>query len=94
MEPLVIQIRVEGTYVDGNEPFVAKLAITRDGIHTAYKHLPQDVSVEEKKFRFKRDVHRQPMKLKLQCKGICSRRARPLVAADIETSEPKEPQNH
>ncbi len=80
MEPAVVQIRVEGVYTEGDEPFVARLAITRDGIHTASKHIVKDVSQDMRKFRFKRDVHRKSIDLKLQCKEICSRNARRLVA--------------
>jgi hypothetical protein len=86
MEPRVIQIRVEGTYVDGNEPFIAQLAITPDGVHAAHKQMLKDVSKEMKKFRFKRDVHRELMALKLHCKSICSTTTRRL-AADLKTED-------
>jgi len=73
MLPELVRVRVEGSYLDGGEPFVAKLAITPDGIHTA--HHTKALSTGEKvlKQRHKIDMRLEPRTLQLKCERFCKR---------------------
>ena len=73
MLPDLVQIRVEGTYIDGGEPFVAKLAITPDGIHTAHTTKALGAGETALRQRHKIDVRLEPRKIELKCERFCSR---------------------
>jgi hypothetical protein len=72
--PELVQLRVEGSYVDGGEPFVAKLAITPDGIHTAHRTKALDTGEKVLKQRHKIDMRLEPRTLHLNCERFCKRR--------------------
>jgi hypothetical protein len=71
--PELVQVRVEGAYVDGGEPFVAKLAVTPDGIHTAHCTRALDTGEKALKQRHKIDVRLEPRRLELKCERFCKR---------------------
>jgi hypothetical protein len=69
--PELVQVRVEGTYIDGGEPFVAKLAITPDGIHTAHRTRSLDTGEKILKQRHKIDMRLESRTLQLKCEKFC-----------------------
>jgi hypothetical protein len=71
--PELVQVRVEGAYVDGGDPFVAKLAITPDGIHTAHRTRSLDTAEKIARQRHKIDMRLEPRKLQLKCERFCKR---------------------
>jgi hypothetical protein len=71
--PQLVQVRVEGSYVDDGSPFLAKLAITPDGIHTANSHKGLDTSKSVLKQRHKIDIRVEPRTLVLKCDRFCGR---------------------
>jgi hypothetical protein len=71
--PEAVQVRVEGSYIEGGDPFVAKLAITPDGIHTAHHHRDLDTRNKVLKQRHKIDFRIEPRTLTLKCENYCSR---------------------
>jgi hypothetical protein len=71
--PEAVQVRVEGSYIDGGAPFVAKLAITPDGIHTAHSHKGLETGKSVLKQRHKIDIRLKPRTLTLKCDRFCSR---------------------
>jgi hypothetical protein len=71
--PEVVKVRVEGSYVDGGELFVAKLAITPDGIHTAHRTKALDNGEKMMKQRHKIDMRLEPRTLHLNCERFCKR---------------------
>ena len=71
--PQAVQVRVEGSYVDDGSPFVAKLAITPDGIHTANTHKGLDTGKSVLKQRHKIDIRLDPRTLELKCDRFCRR---------------------
>ena len=73
MLPELVQVRVEGSYVDGGEPFVAKLAITPDGIHTAHRTKALDTGEKVLKQRHKIDMRLEPRTVQLKCERFCKR---------------------
>jgi hypothetical protein len=73
MLPELVQVRVEGSYVDGGESFVAKLAITPDGIHTAHRTKALDTEKKMMKQRHKIDMRLEPRTLQLECERFCTR---------------------
>ena len=75
--PEQVPVRVEGVYKDDDEPFVAKLAVTVDGVRSA-KHFRSAGTKEqlEKKLH-KVDIRLKPKALKLTCSRYCKRLATP-----------------
>jgi hypothetical protein len=75
MLPELVRLRVEGTYVEGGDPFVAKLAVTPEGIHVG--HLTKTLHTEDtvSKQRHKIDVRLEPRRLELKCERFCTRTA-------------------
>lgn len=73
MLPELVQVRVEGSYVDGGEPFVAKVAITPDGIHTAHQAKGLDTGENLLKQRHKIDIRIERRTLQLKCERFCKR---------------------
>jgi hypothetical protein len=73
--PEVVQVRVEGSYADDGSPFLAKLAITPDGIHTAHSHKGIDLGKSVARQRHKIDIRLDPRKLVLKCARFCSSRS-------------------
>ena len=73
MLPEHVQVRVEGSYAGGGEPFVAKLAITPDGIHTAHHVKGLDTGEKLLKQRHKIDMRLEPRTLQLKCERFCKR---------------------
>ena len=71
--PEAVQVRVEGSYIDEGAPFVAKLAITPDGIHTAHHHKGLDTGKSVLKQRHKIDIRVEPRTLVLKCDRFCGR---------------------
>ena len=71
--PELVNLRVEGTYIDSGEPFVAKLAITPDGIHTAHSTKALDTGKSIQKQRHKIDMRLEPRTLQLKCERFCKR---------------------
>jgi hypothetical protein len=71
--PELVQVRVEGSYIDGGGPFVAKLAITPDGIHTAHSTRSLDNGEKLLKQRHKIDMRLEPRSLQLKCERFCKR---------------------
>jgi len=73
MLPELVRVRVEGTYVDGGAPFVAKLAVTPDGIHTSHRTKSLGTGEKVLKQRNKIDIRLEPRKLQLKCERFCKR---------------------
>ncbi len=73
MLPELVRVRVEGSYADGGEPFVAKLAITPNGVHSAHRTNALDTGEKILKQRHKIDIRLEPRKLELQCPRYCKR---------------------
>ncbi len=73
--PELVQVRVEGSYIDGGEPFVAKLAITPDGIHTAHQTKGLGTGQKVLKQRHKIDIRLEARTLTLNCDRFCKRAA-------------------
>lgn len=82
MLPEQVPVRVEGTYNDDDEPFVAKLAVTVDGIYTANRFRSADTRAQVKKKLHKVDIRLAPKAYKLTCKRYCSKR--PTLVAENE----------
>jgi len=79
--PELVQVRVEGAYVDGGAPFVAKLAVSADGIHTAHRTSALGTGEKVLKQRHKIDVRLEPKRLKLECTRFCRKAV--TVASDL-----------
>jgi hypothetical protein len=69
--PEVIDIRIEGRYVEDEEPFAARLAATADGIYTARGSRSLGTEEQMRKQHHKLDVRVAPRKLRLQCPRHC-----------------------
>jgi hypothetical protein len=71
--PLLVDVRVEGLYASTGESFVARMAVSAAGLHTAREH--KDLGLEKalKALKFKRDVHAKETVLRLSCDRFCSR---------------------
>lgn len=89
IEPEAVQMRVVGSYAEGGEAFVGRIALTSGGVHTATEHIPFELTKEVEKLRYKIDLHLPRVSLRIRCKSICSRDAAP-VAAQTE-GEPVDP---
>jgi len=79
--PELVKVRVEGSYVEGGEPFVAKLAVTPEGIHTAHRTKSLDTGEKVMKQRHKIDMRLEPRTLHLKCERFCKRT--PAVASNL-----------
>ena len=73
--PELVRVRVEGRYVDDAEPFVAKLAVSANGVHTANRFKSADTEEFVRKQSHKIDVRLEPKNIKLSCKRFCRRKA-------------------
>jgi hypothetical protein len=82
MEPEVIQLRIEGEYLDGGEPFLARLAVNRDGLHTARTHVYLDTTEDARRARYKLDVRHRPLDFVLHCERFCSRKEAMTATSD------------
>ena len=72
MLPAAVQVRVEGTYVDGGEPFVAKLAVTPTGVHTTHRTMDVETGKSvQKQQSHKIDIRLEPRLFKLACPRFC-----------------------
>lgn len=80
MLPELVPIRVEGEYKEDHEPFVAKLAVTVDGIHTARTFRSAETEKQLERQLHKIDVRLQTQALRLTCKRFCKRA--PAVASN------------
>jgi hypothetical protein len=87
--PELVKIRIDGHYVHDDEPFVAKLAVTPDGLHTAKEHVAFDTQKDELRFRSRIDVRHETMRFNVHCPRYCSRNAAPAVAASSEEAPKK-----
>jgi len=74
VQPQVIQLRIEGVYADSEEPFVARLAVTPDGLHTARAHVQLDGTKDKATFRARLDARHQTIDFLVRCDRHCSRR--------------------
>lgn len=71
--PEVVQLRIEGAYVEGGEPFVARLAVGPDGIFTARTRKVLHTGEKVLRQRHKIDVRLEPRRLELKCERFCQR---------------------
>jgi len=79
--PELIQVRVEGAYVEGGEAFVAKLAVSPEGIHTAHSTKALDTGEKVLKQHRRIDVRLDERRLELECERFCKRTT--TVASDL-----------
>ena len=86
MAPEVVQIRVEGVYADNGEPFLARLAATPSGLHTARDHVRLDVSKDLERFRSRLDVRHEPIDFLIHCDRFCSRKNAAVASSLDRTS--------
>jgi hypothetical protein len=70
MLPELVKVRIEGRYEDG-EPFVAKLAVTPDGIHSAHRTNGLGTENQVLKQRHRIDVRLEARKIQLSCPKFC-----------------------
>jgi hypothetical protein len=70
--PEIVQVKVEGSYVDG-APFVAKLAVTPNGIHTAHNTKDLELAKKALRQRHKIDIRLDARTLTLKCDRFCTR---------------------
>ncbi len=71
--PEQVRVRVEGTYLDDDEPFTAELSVTVQGIHTAHRFRSADTQVQLLKQRKKIDTRLKKRTVRLACKRYCKR---------------------
>jgi hypothetical protein len=71
MLPERVQVRVEGTYVDGGEPFVAKFAVTPEGVHTTHRTVETATQKSIEKQSHKLDIRLEPRQFRLACPRYC-----------------------
>ena len=71
--PEAVQVRVEGSYVEDGASFLARLAVTADGIHTAHRVKGLGTEDSVRKQLHKVDIRLEPRTLKLECSRYCSR---------------------
>lgn len=76
--PEVIQLEVRGERIDGEEPFVGRIALTPNGIHTAAEHIPIDLTKEMGKLRYRVDVHSEKVFLRIKCRSDCPMKDAPV----------------
>ena len=73
MLPEQVPVRVEGTYKEDGEPFVAKLAVTVDGVHSANRLRSTNTEEQVARRLHNIDIRLKPTALKLSCKRFCKR---------------------
>lgn len=81
--PGSVPVRIEGRYLDldddenENETFVARLAVSPTGVHSAHRSRETDVlrQVEEQKSKI--DVRLEEKKILLRCPRFCKRESSP-----------------
>jgi hypothetical protein len=72
MLPAVVQVRVEGTYADDGEQFVAKLAVTPTGVHTTHRTMDVETGKSvQKQQSHKIDIRLEPRLFRLACPRYC-----------------------
>ena len=71
IEPQATKLRVTGRRADGSK-FVARLAVTADGVYTANEQIELDQAVLHQ-LRYKVDVRHETLDLRLQCDTVCAR---------------------
>jgi hypothetical protein len=69
--PASTRVRVEGTYVDGGEPFVARLLVTPDGVHTTHRTVKAETDRSIQKQSHRIDVRLEPRQFRLACPRYC-----------------------
>lgn len=94
MEPQVVQLRIEGVYADTGEPFVARLAVTPWGIHTALREVTFDSSKAMQRLRYKIDTRSPMVDLRIRCDKMCSRanRTKAVVSEDSSMAAVQAPE--
>lgn len=90
--PEQVPIRVEGAYVDDDEPFTAKLAVTVDGIHTAHRFASTNTKAQLEKKLHKVDIRLAPKTLKLKCQRHC-KRSKATTVAENDAPAPATPES-
>ena len=80
--PEQVPVRVEGAYKEDGEPFVAKLAVTVDGIHSARRFRSAGTKEQVEKKLHKVDIRLKPKALKLKSKRYCTKRVATVAAND------------
>ena len=73
LAPKATQIRIEGVYSGGGDPFRARLAVTPEAIYTARQEIALDTSKPLSKLRYKIDTRYQTVDLHIRCDKFCSR---------------------
>lgn len=71
--PELVRVRVEGEYEDESEPFVARLAVTPMGVHSAHRTRAADIERQVHKQKHKVDVRLEPKVIGLRCPRFCKR---------------------
>ncbi len=82
MLPEQVPVRIEGAYKEDDEPFVAKLAVTVDGIYTANQFRSAGTKEQVEKKLHKIDFRLKPKALKLTCKRYCTKRVTTVAETD------------
>ena len=80
--PEQVPVRVEGAYKEDDEPFVAKLAVTVDGVRSASRFRAAGTKEQVDKQLHKVDIRLKPKALKLKCKRYCTKRLTTAAAND------------
>ena len=80
--PEQVSVRVEGTYKEDDEPSVAKLAVTVDGVRSAKRFRSAGTKEQVKKKLHKVDFRLKPKTLKLKCKRYCAKGVTIVAAND------------
>jgi hypothetical protein len=86
--PEIVQIRVEGRYARDGEPFVARLAVTPEGVHTAHRHRSLDAETQMRRQRHKIDARLEPREIRLVCPRFCARPTTSGSGGDESVEEP------
>lgn len=71
--PQVVPVRIEGRYLESGEAFVAKLAISPTGVHSAHRTRETDVLRQVEKQKGKIDVRLKEKAILLRCPRFCKR---------------------
>lgn len=80
--PEQVRVEVAGKYKKDGEPFVAKLAVTVDGIHSARRFRSAGTKEQVEKKLHKVDIRLQPKALNLKCQRYCTKRVATVAAND------------
>jgi len=94
LAPNAVQLEVRGDRTEGHEPFVGRIAITPEGIHTASQHIAFDLAKQMSQLRYHVDVRADRVSLTIKCHGLCPGKALPApvpaTASASTTGGPKE----